>query len=269
MDVQRLLTITTVGLALAICFSTTAYAESATFKQQILPLNCVFEEVNDGLGTLLYLTPAECGQIITPLAINDRDTSNDYTTPLPSGKTATVRRYSLVNLAPSSSGPKPVSTLVPPIVTTSGPLINSSSEATKPQGYSLLVKEGEVLYYQPLGKPAASLRKITISHIKRNQADIDIQPLGLQKTIKLHESLRLDTDQTSTPAIEITLEHIDLGPDPDVTLRLKLLAELKRPNQHRPDNANNGLLAVVSLVLFAAAVVSLTYWHTDKRSNRH
>jgi hypothetical protein len=39
-----------------------AYAEQATFKQQILPIDCVFETVNDGLGTLHYLTPAECGQ---------------------------------------------------------------------------------------------------------------------------------------------------------------------------------------------------------------
>jgi hypothetical protein len=266
---RRFLLIMAGVLVLAIGFGATVDAESTTFKQQILPLNCVFEDINDGLGTLHYLTPAECGQIIPPPPPVDTGPSDTVKTPAPSSKPITIRRNSLANLTPNNSSPIPSSTVVQPVVTANGPFINSSSEVTKSHGYSLNVKEGEVLYYQPLGRPTASLRKITVSHIKRNQADIDIQPIGLQKTIKLHQNLRLDNGQTSTPAIEITLEHIDLGPDPSVTLRLKLLAELKRPNQRRPDNASNNQLAVVCLVLFAAVIVSLTYWHADKRSNRH
>jgi hypothetical protein len=42
------------------------FAASAAFGQKILPLNCVFEQVNDGTGTIIYLTPAACGQVITP-----------------------------------------------------------------------------------------------------------------------------------------------------------------------------------------------------------
>jgi hypothetical protein len=41
-----------------------ASAEDTDFTQRILPLDCQFEEVNDGLGTLHYLTPAECGVFI-------------------------------------------------------------------------------------------------------------------------------------------------------------------------------------------------------------
>jgi hypothetical protein len=266
---RRFLIIMAGILVLAIGFGAKADAESATFKQQILPLNCVFEDINDGLGTLHYLTPAECGQIIPPPPPVDTGPPDTVKTPAPSSKPVTVKRNSLVNLAPNSTSQRPINTVVPPVVTANGPFINSSSEVTKPHGFVVHAKEGEVLYYQPLGRPTASLRKITVSNIKRNQADIDIQPIGLQKTIKLHQNLRLDNDQTSLPAIEITLEHIDLGPDPGVTLRLKLLAELKHPDQHRPDDASNNQLAVVSLVLFAAAIVSLTYWHADKRSNRH
>lgn len=51
------------GLPMAL--SMTAYAATTQLGQKILPLNCVFEEVNDGLGSLYYLTPKECG-IVTP-----------------------------------------------------------------------------------------------------------------------------------------------------------------------------------------------------------
>jgi hypothetical protein len=39
-------------------------AATATFSQNILPLDCLFETVNDGTNTIHYLTPAQCGQII-------------------------------------------------------------------------------------------------------------------------------------------------------------------------------------------------------------
>ena len=41
-----------------------AAAEQATFKQKILPANCVFETVNDGTGTIRYLTPSTCWQFV-------------------------------------------------------------------------------------------------------------------------------------------------------------------------------------------------------------
>ena len=47
-------------------FGGSALAETSKLKQQILPLDCVFQTVNDGSGTLIYLTPTECGQVITP-----------------------------------------------------------------------------------------------------------------------------------------------------------------------------------------------------------
>ncbi len=40
------------------------HAVPTSLKQQILPLDCVFQVVNDGSNTVVYLTPAQCGQII-------------------------------------------------------------------------------------------------------------------------------------------------------------------------------------------------------------
>jgi hypothetical protein len=52
----------------AVCsmWASTALALEDTFTQKILPLNCVFEVINVGTQELRYLTPKECGQIITP-----------------------------------------------------------------------------------------------------------------------------------------------------------------------------------------------------------
>lgn len=47
-------------------FSIPAFAVNAKFKQLIVPMDCVFQQVNDGTGTVIYLTPAACGQIVTP-----------------------------------------------------------------------------------------------------------------------------------------------------------------------------------------------------------
>lgn len=59
------------GLALssfgvAVVFAGSAAAESSKFSQQILPINCVFQVIDAGSQKLIYLTPAECGQILPP-----------------------------------------------------------------------------------------------------------------------------------------------------------------------------------------------------------
>lgn len=65
MHKNLLAVITLTGLTLAL--PATAYAAGDQLHQKILPLNCVFEEVNDGLGSLYYLTPQECGVVVPPL----------------------------------------------------------------------------------------------------------------------------------------------------------------------------------------------------------
>lgn len=58
---------TTLALAgLLIAMPATVYAANDQLRQKILPLNCVFEEVNDGLGSLYYFTPQACGVVVQP-----------------------------------------------------------------------------------------------------------------------------------------------------------------------------------------------------------
>lgn len=55
-------------LTLCVLASSTASAFDldADLTQEILPLECVFQIVNDGSGTVLYLTPTECGHPLPP-----------------------------------------------------------------------------------------------------------------------------------------------------------------------------------------------------------
>lgn len=40
------------------------HAEETSLELKILPINCVFETTNDGLNTITYITPEECGQYV-------------------------------------------------------------------------------------------------------------------------------------------------------------------------------------------------------------
>lgn len=68
-----------VALLAASTITSSLYAISGTLKQQILPQNCIFQTVNDGTGTLFYVTPALCGVIIPPVTPNPPITSPGFT----------------------------------------------------------------------------------------------------------------------------------------------------------------------------------------------
>ncbi len=41
-----------------------AHAEDTSLTQKILPLDCVFQIINDGTGTIYYVTPKACGVVV-------------------------------------------------------------------------------------------------------------------------------------------------------------------------------------------------------------
>jgi hypothetical protein len=69
--------ITLSSLAIAIFAAPFARAEDSKFKQRILPMDCVFQVINVGTGTIQYLTPEECGvNINLPQSPNTLPTSS-------------------------------------------------------------------------------------------------------------------------------------------------------------------------------------------------
>jgi hypothetical protein len=53
-------------IILSFMFATPVHATDSQVTQSILPLHCIYQIVNDGSGTIIYLTPVECGRIISP-----------------------------------------------------------------------------------------------------------------------------------------------------------------------------------------------------------
>lgn len=114
MNKQLRLAVLLVALPSALCgwCADAAYAADTSLKQQILPLDCVFETVNDGTGTLHYLTPEACGVVIPQI-------------PVP---------------ATSSNGPKLVS--LPPVWLPTGTADNSSALIASGLPWQPVVAEG-------------------------------------------------------------------------------------------------------------------------------
>ena len=54
-----------------------AGATGTSFKQQILPLNCVFQTIDAGTGTLFYVTPEACGVLVTPPIVSPIQSTDD------------------------------------------------------------------------------------------------------------------------------------------------------------------------------------------------
>ena len=51
---------------LGVFLPSNASATDGDIYQRILPLECVFQIVNDGSNTIIYVTPEECGVVIPP-----------------------------------------------------------------------------------------------------------------------------------------------------------------------------------------------------------
>lgn len=66
MKTLRLFAASFIAFLPLLVFVPSAGAVSGNISQQILPLECVFEIVNDGSNTIVYLTPEECGVVIPP-----------------------------------------------------------------------------------------------------------------------------------------------------------------------------------------------------------
>lgn len=52
-----------------------ASAANTSLTQKILPLNCVFQIINDGTGTIYYITPRACG-VVMPTPPTDHTIPN-------------------------------------------------------------------------------------------------------------------------------------------------------------------------------------------------
>ncbi len=243
-----------------------AHAPDARFTQKILPLNCVFDEVNDGLGTLTYLTPAECGQIITPIVTPGKPNQNGQPSTI-TPKPVLIFQSTFRSVTPQytrSIGLQPEP--LPPNTPQSGLLLNTVGNITSKSGAIVTVKRGDALYYRPLGSSQATVRKIIVTGITTHSVTFSVWPLNQQANLELNKEISFDsTEIDPSPAIKITLERIVASSEPQVTLRLQLLrvisSAVKTGTVSRSDTQKIVLLSLGIIALLS----SLSYGYIGQR----
>lgn len=194
---QRPYLVIVVAIAL-ICFCFGAipvHAESTNFKQQIFPLNCVFEVINDGLGTIHFLTPKECGVIIPSPPV----TPSQPAVPSPTNQQTPLQPYYGYSYQSSPTEPNidqtnnnPANPLPRP---GKGQLLNYYPEFSEDQGKSLWTAPGDSFYYKI---PADNYKKtypIYIYSVDKNVAQLVFFSGSSPKSIKLGEKLLYDSNQ--------------------------------------------------------------------------
>jgi hypothetical protein len=225
------------------------------FKQQILPFDCVFETVNDGSGTINYLTPAECGQIIPP---DDTGTggssggnSGGGTPATPSSPDKTFVRYrSLPDtiLRPTTDESPTTGFDSPNIepISRGSIFINAYSQSQTAAGYDIVVQAGSILYYRPLGNDAAYIRTLTIQKVAQSSVSLTLQPNDITLQALLHSPLGFDRQANGQPAIKISVQSINAGGT--ATLNVQLLDI--NPASSRLSVAKTAAIITGSLLLF-------------------
>lgn len=180
---------------MASSFIWTPVASASTrvrFKQIIAPLNCLFDEVNDGSGAVVYLTPETCGTVIQPR--------------VPTGSTTG-----------SAMQPQPV-----PIEYYSGGqyLDSEGGDSTTQNGYMLIVRPGLVYTFRlPGDSPVGAARTLEITSIQNGIVTITFGP-GDQQA-KLREGQYLGANIAYDAAVDVEITVLQINSDGSAIIHVK------------------------------------------------
>ena len=237
-----------------------ASAQQATLRQQILPLDCVFETINDGLGTIHYLTPTECGQVIPPDNPGVGTPNSGATTPTPTNAPATGTTHRPVR---SSF----FATVVPDLTSTghqipghadesimdSGRklLLNNIADSTSKSGHTVVAQVGNVLFYRPVDAPNAAIRSITVTDIRPSAIHLLVQPINLKLSARPNQTIRFDKLQNGQPGVEITVQQITAS---SATLQIRLLRATEVATRQTAVGVQLVLLGVTLVLLYSLRV---------------
>lgn len=238
---------------MSLSFAPVALAETAKFKQQILPLECVFEIVDYGTGEIRFLTPEECGQII----------------PQPQPPEKTPRRL------PASSNKKFVSSesaLFYPGVASDGAIPSSSNAVNLDryknfrtrEGQSIQVRVGYTYYFRELSGKNASpitvsvyIKAITPRYVRYVMND------GREKVVYIQQTQLYDTDKDSYADFAVGL--VATNPPGTATMYFRFFQDSVDPSVPAPRVKQDPTIAYATVVV-AAALAAQRWWRLRKNS---
>ncbi|GEM_PF-2270978 len=224
-----------------------AAAEHATFKQQILPLSCVFEVVNDGLGTINYITPQACGQVVQPPTPPSTPTVNPPSTPQPTTPTTNIPTATdtpHVIIGPPTSSDKPPITL------------DKSPGAQGDKGLEVAAKVGTKLTYHPrFGTDQHIEQTITITGVSPQGVTFLEESSNQVVTIRPNQTVRLNYDDNGQPRLAMRLQGAPKNGMAD--LRIWLLNNAIPSGLVTPNAMAYWPLIVIGTGVFAVAIANL------------
>jgi hypothetical protein len=232
-------------------------AKHTTFKQLILPIDCQFQVVANGLGTVVYLTPEACGQVPPP---NDGGSSDYGNTGggknHPTGSTGSSNG-AIYNpgTSASSGSDNPVS--APPL--TIGPTphilkLNTKPSAYAKNGYRTQLSLGSTVSYLPQNQHSGSMHTLTVTNITATGVTVLMQPSGQFVEIPVGRTIYLDFDNNGNPSLEV---HV-LGATTGGQVKLDIRLVNTKDADETKNSGINPLLQVFVVILVAFTLISLS-----------
>lgn len=231
--------------------------QRAKFTQKILPLTCVYQEVNDGLGTLIYLTPADCGIIDKPGNSGGgggRGNSGGSKSPSPGNNP-------LSNLG--SSG-----LVTGQYVNPSKPKtlhLNHFQSAENDKGLAITVSAGFQLAYIPLFGADNGPRTIVVTATSPQWVTLVIQPLGQLVDVKAGEKVLVDYSSDQKPRLAIRL--LEVPKNGQAKLKIWLLNA--RPSAIKKDVSSQGVNELIIVGGAVAIVATSSYMIRSRIEKRY
>lgn len=272
---KKLLALVSLGVGLCAIIPVSVSAvqgqvESTTFTQQILPLNCIFVTVDTGLNTIRYLTPKECGQIISPSQQNNStdksSTSSNNLAPQPQNGASNSSFMPKTSAIPFKSQAMPITQSKQPRRNEpTAIIINNHEQALTINGYDITVSMRQKLIFIPLLTPAKEQHELVITGIDNGGVTLTQDSNVRQTELKSNQINSLDPSVVghSTIAIEV------IGKPNGKTAHLRIWLVNSKLTLREVLQTNNYLekhiWAFISVMSLAVIVAGTRFWYRHHR----
>lgn len=243
MDTRGVLISLVVVCTIASMFLWAPIASASTkvrFKQIIAPLNCLFDEVNDGSGAVVYLTPETCGTMLQPQRTSQSAASTT---------------------AATTTQTQPV----PAEYYTGSQYLDSEGGTTSSQnGYMLIVRTGLVYSFRLSGdSPVGAPRTLEITGIRDGIVTITFGPGDKQAKLREGQVTRADIANDTDIDVEVTVVRINNDGSAILHVKFPVQSRLAGTVTDNNDTAT-------TLVIFWLLIGGVLYVHAHSRyRSRH
>jgi hypothetical protein len=230
-----------IGLSLGLTFASKVNASSNTeARLKILPLECVFETVNDGTNDIIYITPEACGQFVPPPATNPDSQSG--ATSSSSGSSVTTYQATVLNsISGDENNPQT-------------DLFLSDNIYTDIQ---IEMSVGQVLHFQLNNLGSLEQHTITLKEVGSNYVVLTIASTPFDTKIYIGERKKYDLTEDGQEDIEIGLNSIT-NKTASITFRQLIHKNSPVAKDQSPQSTSKmkwGYIAVALILLAAPAIM--------------